>query len=239
MFISTGRIIYTGPSNDYIFNAMDKYQSNKYRNADPRARPLACIDWNEVCTHDGVCSPMDEEHEEYGPAYEFTRAALRKSGTFHSIQFRLGAALVAQESVSDYESSPLDPEQWIIESKALFNTSLARIQHDAFDIATGVGHEKDRPGSYELETPPWARGKLCGMFKFQLPKGYVNISIVPTVFILLVPPLLYLLGWETPSKFDGDKKRRFKGNWMVFDLILWFIFVSIPSAWRHLSLEAA
>ena len=119
---------------------------------------------------------MDEEYPEYGLEYEFTRTALRKSRIFHAFQFRLGAALVAQESLGDYESVQLDPDQSVIESRALFGTSLARGQFDAHDIATGVGHEKD-PGSYELDKPSWARGRLCGIYKFQLPKGYININV--------------------------------------------------------------
>lgn len=157
---------------------------------------------------------------------EFTRSALRKSTTFHAIQFRLGTALVAQESVGDYESLPLDDYQWIIESEALFNTSLARIQYDALDIATGVGHEKD-PGSYEPETPSWARDKLCGIYKFQLPKGYTNINVWATIGILGLMALLFNIGWETRVEFTEDKKPSFKGNWMIFDLMLWAIVMAL------------
>jgi hypothetical protein len=228
MFISSCRIVYTGPSKDYIFHADEEYppRRDRYWNPDPRARPLACVDWNEVCTPDGKCSPMDEEHSEYGKEYEFTRSALRKSTTFHAIQFRLGTALVAQESVGDYESLPLDDHQWIIESEALFNTSLARIQYDTLDIATGVGHEKD-PGSYEPETPSWARDKLCGIYKFQLPKGYTNINVWATIGILGLVALMFIIGQETRMEFTEDKKPWFKGNWMVFDWMLWAIAMAL------------
>jgi hypothetical protein len=169
---------------------------------------------------------MDEEHSEYGKEYEFTRSALRKSTTFHAIQFRLGTALVAQESVGDYESLPLDDHQWIIESEALFNTSLARIQYDTLDIATGVGHEKD-PGSYESETPSWARGKLCGIYKFQLRKGYTNINVWATIGILGLVVLLLIIGQKTRVEFTEDMKPWLKGNWMVFDLMLWAIAMAL------------
>lgn len=226
MFISSCRIVYTGPSKDYIFHADEQYphRRDRYWNPDPRARPLTCIDWNEVCTSEGHCSPMDEEHPEYGAEYEFTRTALRRSTTFKAIQFRLGTALVAQESVGDYESLPLDDHQWIIESQAMFNTSLARIQYDALDIATGVGHEKD-PGPYDLETPQWAQGKLCGIYKFQLPKGKANINVWATVGIAALVVLICVLGQETPVAFGEDKRHWFKGNWMVIDLSVWGILM--------------
>lgn len=167
---------------------------------------------------------MDEEHEDYqNNEYEFTRSALRKSTTFHAIQFRLGTALVAQESVGDFESLALDPNQWIIEAQALYNTSLARIQFDALDIDQGVGHEK---GSYKLDTPDWARDKLCGMYRFQLTKGYTNINVLATVFIFALVLLLIALAQQTCWEFDDDMKMCFKGNWMVFDLIFRVIFLA-------------
>jgi hypothetical protein len=218
MFISTCRIIYAGPSDDYIFHVADEYPhgNGKWWNKDPRARPLACIDWNEICTAVGDCSPMNKDAD-YGSEYEFTRFALKKSTTFQAIRFRLGSALVAQESVGDFESLQLDDEQWIIESKALFDTSLARMQFDALDIAAGVGHEK--APSYSLET----KENLCDMYRFQLPKGYANVNVVATLGLLSLAASLYVLALETTQGFSEDKKDKFIGNWMVFDTILWFI----------------
>jgi hypothetical protein len=223
MFISICRIIYTGRSIDYVFHATDDYHSthDRYYSKDPRARILACVDWNEFCSPDGLkCASMDEEHGEYGPEYEFMRAALKKSDSFHAIQFRLGNGLVAQESVGDYESLPLDPQQWIIESEALFKSSLARAQFDAFDIATGLGHEKD-PGSYELDTPTWARGKMCDMYKFPLPRGYTNVSVLATICAFIIVAILFGLASESSVEFDENKKSSFVGRWMVFDSSIW------------------
>jgi hypothetical protein len=109
MFISTCRIIYRGLSADWIFHVTDPYPRRKdtWWNRDPRARPLTCIDWSEVCTADEECSPTHERHPERGSEYEFTREALNKSTTFAAIQFQLGKALVAQDSVGDFESRQL------------------------------------------------------------------------------------------------------------------------------------
>ena len=70
MFISSCRIIYRGSCEDYIFPVTEEYPrgSGRYRKGDPRARPLACIDWNEVCTNSGVCKSTEEEYEENGIA---------------------------------------------------------------------------------------------------------------------------------------------------------------------------
>src|SRR5882757_2126730 len=88
MFISTCRIIYRGPCEDYVFPATKEYPpgTGRYRNGDPRARILTCIDWNEVCTPSGVCKSMEDEYEENGIAYEFTRSALRESTIYKSIK---------------------------------------------------------------------------------------------------------------------------------------------------------
>lgn len=223
MFISSCHIIYTKPSTDYIFFADEEYPKGDqtYRNPDPRARPLACVDWSEVCTANGECAPADEEHPEYGKEYEFTREALLKSTIFKSIEFRGGRALLAQEKVTDFESSGLPDDQWIIESMSLFNTSLARIQFDALDIAFGAGHEND-PGSYTLNTPDWARNQLCGIYKYRLPKGYTNIIILPEVALVVVIAGVCLLGWDTGKPFEGEQMAVFKVNWIILEcLIVW------------------
>lgn len=223
MFIASCRIIYTGSSEDYIFHSnMPFLDSGKYWNPDPRARPLACVDSIEVCSSDHNCSNIDQQHEKHEKEYEFVRSALRKSTTFQSIRFRLGTALVAQEKVGDFVSLPLADDQWVVESKSLFETSLSRIQHDALDIATGVGH-KDDPGPYRDETLDWARGRLCGIYKFQLPQGYTNLNLLATVGFVLLVVALIVLALQTPVEFDEEKKTWFRGRYMVFELAVWTV----------------
>lgn len=247
MFIASCRIIYTGPSQDYIFHSDEPFSNDgKYWNPDPRARPLACVDSTEVCSSDQNCSKIDQEHRKHEKEYEFVRSALRRSTIFQSIRFRLGTALVAQESVGDFISRPLADDQWIVESRALFETSLARIQYDALDIATGIGHNKD-PGPYQEETLEWARGHMCDMYKFQLPQGYTNIDVLETVFFLLLVLLLIVLALETKVSFNREKKLWFRGRYMIYELVLWRIyqaarFVSRPlralSRWSFAQLSA-
>ena len=253
-FISACRIFYTQAFNDDVFGADWKCPTvpDRYCNPDPRARILACVDYNEIRTHQGHTSSMEEKHEKFGNSYEFVREAMQKSTMFKALQFRRGAALLAQEVVADYDSPPLnrdlnhwrDLSQWILESWAMFNTSLAWIQYDALDVAVGWGHER-ADSDYELDTPEWAKSHLCNLYKFQLPKGYTNINTIGTSGFILLSIFIACLSIETHAEFseelkweelrDGEqwsrmgeeekrKKLRFHGNWMVLDSIVWSIF---------------
>ncbi|KIW23064.1 uncharacterized protein PV07_11296 [Cladophialophora immunda] len=225
LFISSCHIIYRGHSDDPIFPATLPHPENsgRYRNGDVRARPLVCIDWNEVCLRDDLCHTVEDEYPPkenpgYTVAYEFTRSALREATVYRSIKARLGNALIANERLADYESFRLPRDQWVEESEALFQTSLARIQWDAFDVAVGAGHDAEY---YTDITPRWARNeKMCGMYKVQLPQGYANINFWPNFWICFSIALVVFLGCESPwGDFDDDLRPHFKGRPLFFDLI--------------------
>lgn len=237
IFISPCRIIYSGRCEDYIFQATEEltgegWPKHRFYNQDPRARVLIAIDHMEICMPDADhCFHPDEEHPENGIEYEIVRTALRRSSSFRSIRYRLGSALIATESISDFESRQLDKEQWIIESKALFNTSLARLQFNAFDIAIG-----DRPvgnaaagfeDAYDDTAPSWAKGKMCGRYKFHLPRGYTNINIAESVGILAVPFLLWFFSLETPWPLGPTREPWLCGNWMYFDTCIWAVVSTV------------
>ena len=61
----------------------------------------------------------------------------------------------------------------MIEADQLFATSLARIQWDAWDIASGA--DRNLPGFVEM-TPDEARGQLCGIYKFKT-SDYTNVNL--------------------------------------------------------------
>ncbi|KAK6081590.1 hypothetical protein SCUP515_02837 [Seiridium cupressi] len=237
IFISPCRIIYSGRCEDYVFQATDELRGegwppHRHYNRDPRARVLIAIDQMEVCMPDtDHCFHPEKEYPENGVLYEMVRTALRRSSSFRSIRYRLGSALVAAESISDFESRQLDKEQWIIESKALFNTSLSRLQFNMLDIATG-----DRPvgdvaagfeDAYHDTTPSWARGRMCGKYKFNLPNAYTNINVAESVLILMVPILLWLCSLQTPWGFEDKQRPWFRGNWMFFDTCIWAIVFAV------------
>ena len=209
MFINSCRIFYKDVSSDPIFPADRRWPRNPdlWTNNDSRGRPLACIDWIEVCSPQGKCSPPYEDDDLNDKNFVFTRYALNKSTTFNAIEFRGATGLDAQDKIKDDTSMPLskDPPQWIVESWSLFNTSISRVQYDALDIANGTGW--DNEPRYDQKMPPWAQGNVCHIFTFQLPKGFDNIRIWPTIGILAIPLVLLLTGMETSHEFDEEKKK--------------------------------
>ena len=238
IFIAGCRIFYEDKSRDVIFPALREYNHEAdpglYINTDARARPLACVDHSEVCTHDEkTCLPAFEETagsipRDEAAQYEFVRLAMRKSNTYHSIRYGLGSALNASTLIADLISKkPVDGDwsQWMIESRSLFRTSLARIQFDALDIAMGIGSED---GHYQNDTASWIKdGALCGIYKCKLPKGYKNMDKTATILTLLLPIILLLLHIDTGVKFDADKKDHFDDNWIVLDLLLAYLLIGI------------
>lgn len=231
MFIAPCHILYSGQSHDDIFriDQVYPYDNDPYWSSDPRPRPLACVDSNEVCASDGRCWPMTESRPEQGAAFGFVRSALRRSKVYDSIKFRLGTALVAQDSVSQYVSRQLSDHQWWIEAEAMFATSLARIQYDALDIGTGAGHEWAK---YKLDTPSGAKGRLCGLYKFKLPNGYTNINVVAYVGILLAVAFVCILSIPTRAAVHAEKREWMEGKYLVFEcIIMQCIWVS-RKLWR-------
>lgn len=203
MFINSCRIFYEENSHDDVFPADRRWRNGDlWTNNDSRARPLACLDWIEVCTDDGHCSPSHEPIDDDDPNIAFTKVAVNKSTTFDAIEYRGATGLEAQEMIKDDTSLPLskDPSQWIAESRALFRTSLARIQYDALDFANGVG--RDRGPMYEPKLPDSLRKELCHSITFQLPKDYNNIDFWPTIGILSLPFAFWLVGVQTDMLFS-------------------------------------
>lgn len=209
MFINSCKILYEASSDDWIFPAQAKrHNSTLWWNIDSRARPLACIDWIEICRNSTTCTSPDMDDPEAELTYDFTRFALNKSTAFHAIEFRGATGLDAQYKIQGDTSLPLssDPTQWVVESWSLFNTSLSRIQYDAFDIANGTNG--DDQAMYVEKMPPRVRGKMCGLFTFQPPKGYKNVRLVPMfLFGILLPFIVWLMALETKTEFSEEKKR--------------------------------
>jgi len=208
IFVSSMHIFHIEPSSDPIFPAEARrsfkgsYEDYFY-NSDPRARPLACVDTSEVCSANGrkcygmrdiVPSDMFSD-----PSFWLMKWSLESSTIYDSIGWRLGTALLAQEKVSQFVSIPLPPNQWEIEASQLFATSLARIQYDAWKIATG--EDRERPGYVEV-TPDEARGKLCGMYKFKT-ADYTNVNLAAFVGLIIQAAAIYILSWEIPWERRG------------------------------------
>lgn len=247
IFISSCRIFYNGRCEDPVFPANRELfpigrPVPKYYNSDPRPRVLVAIDEMRVCANDETaCDSPDELPTgislEMRSAYEMARTVFKRTSTYNSLRYRRGTALMAADGISDFESRHLSDEQWIIESQALFRTSLARLQFNARDFAMGDRPQGLYTDAYNNTTPDWARRENCIPYKFPLPGQYANIRIADFLF-LLIPLALFVGSLEirTPSKGSPCP-----GSWMVFDFVLYYTIVTtwmtLRSLWRQ-SLKA-
>ncbi|KAI4662651.1 uncharacterized protein J4E79_003960 [Alternaria viburni] len=201
IFVTALRILYTKRSNDPVFPA-DKafqYPGDKgfyYYNSQPKARAFACIDETIFCAPSGSpCWHANDAIPAGGSntsSYWFLKYALKSSNTYDAIKLRLGSGLLAQQRVGQSRSMPLADNHWQLEAEHLFKTSLARAQFDAWSIASAEDH--DNP-TYTDTLPDEARGNMCGLFKFQA-SGYINIRILPFVWLMLAWPLMLILSIE-------------------------------------------
>ncbi|KAF3761992.1 hypothetical protein M406DRAFT_74910 [Cryphonectria parasitica EP155] len=205
MFISSLRILFVKPSTDPIFptdNDIDIDGSLWYYKSDPRYRVLVCSDSYEFRSPDGQKRwSRDNRISGLPPAYWLMDLALNASNTYDSIAKRLGSALIAQEKVSQFTSAALPENHWVDEAKLLFETSLARIQFDAWSIASGEDALHVGADGY-IEKTPREAGNLCGLFKF---RSYSHRNVDFLAFfltILLVPVPSWMLSWPKTFRWS-------------------------------------
>jgi hypothetical protein len=211
IFISSLRIFYKKWSDDPMFPAdKEVYLPGErkpwFRNSDPRARPLACINYIEVCLGEGkTCWPMnanlpkDASNKTISPppAFWLMYASLLKTDVYNTIEKRLGRGLIAQSKVSQYFSEALGDHHWVEEVERLVATLHARTQINTWSIATGEDSIHEGKDGYTLITPEEIYGNLCGMFKYN-PPGYASIHFVPFIFTLLSFPVFLFLSRKWP-----------------------------------------
>ncbi len=237
LFVSSMHIYHTKPSLDPIFHAtelryFDGLREPYYYNADPRARALACVDTSELCSPDGktcwsMITPLPPDFPS-DSSYWLMKWSLRNSNIYDSIKWRLGTALLAQESISQSISDPLSLDQWLVEASQLFATSLAHIQYDAWGIAVGEGRE--RPGYIEI-TPEEAKGRLCKLYKFKT-ADYTNVNLAAFVGLPLLGIAIFVLSWDaktvglTISAREGDDPL---SKPLVIDAIFWLTWAAVTT----------
>ncbi|KAK8068313.1 hypothetical protein PG996_007425 [Apiospora saccharicola] len=199
----------------------------KYYNSDPRPRVLVAIDEMRVCANDEtVCDSPEELPKgislEMRSAYEMARTVFKRTSTYNSLRYRRGSALMAADGISDYESRQLSEGQWIIESQALFRTSLARLKFNARDFSTSNRPRGPYTDAYNNTTPDWARRENCVPYKFPLPGQYANVRVADFCFLLI--PIALFVGSRQVAYPKKDLP--FAGSWMVFDSIFYYIFAA-------------
>ncbi|OCK85505.1 hypothetical protein K432DRAFT_421764 [Lepidopterella palustris CBS 459.81] len=217
MFVSSMHIDYLKRSEDPIFPAtkprnIPGFRDPFYYNDNPIARALACVDTTELCSPDEtVCWSMTADLPDevpHIPAYWLMKWSLENSNIYDSIKWRLGTALLAQQKISQSVSRPLKEDHWKEEARALFETSLARIQYDAWSIANGEGREKT---GYIDYTPDEGKNKLCGLYKFNS-TGYTNVNLWAFIGFVFVLPTTFILSIETNTFIDCFSGCRGRGR---------------------------
>ena len=220
LFISSLHITHTKPSLDPVFHATQPrhvpgFQNTYYYNSDPRARLLACVDRTELCDPKGeTCWSMTAPvppNAKATSAYWLMKWSLENSNVYDAIKFRLGTALLAQQSISQSISEPLEPNQWQLEASHMFATTLARIQFDAWSIATG--EDQGRPGYVEV-TPDEAKGRLCNIVKIKT-SDYTNINQAAFFGLIALALFIYIMNLDARILPKIDRP----DGVMVIDLI--------------------
>lgn len=117
--------------------------------------------------------------------------------------------------MGQYLSGPLDLRQWEAEAAQLFATSLARIQYDTWGIATA--EDRERPG-YVEDTPEWARGQLCDIYKFTIGVGYTNVNIIAYICIVFAAGAVWILSWKA-SRQRGEEHEVACGEPLVVGVV--------------------
>ncbi len=234
MFISSMHIYHTEQSLDPIFPAttpryFEDLSQPFYYNSDPRAKVLACVDTTELCSPDGetcwsMTAPVPTEIPST-PAYWLMKWSLESSDIYNSIKWRLGSALLAQERIRQFVSTPLSRHHWQIEASRLFATSLASIQFEALGIATGEGREL--PGYIDV-TPNEAKGDLCKIYKFRT-ADYTNVNLAAFIGLPLLAMTIFVLSWEasTVGLVAADENNPSKA--LLIDVLARYVYAAITA----------
>jgi hypothetical protein len=217
IFVSSQRIFYKMWNDDPIFPADKEVylpgdRKPWFRNSDPRARPLACINSIDVrLDHSERWWSLNDPELDMitgPPEFILMFASLRRTEIYNMIEKRLGRGLIASSNVSQFYSEALGDHHWVNEVEHMVATMHARTQINTWSIATGEDSDLEGKDSYTNITPRETYGDLCGMFKFN-PSGYASIHFIPLVAIILSFPIFWILsqkwhGYKRPSEFsDG------------------------------------
>ncbi|KAF2823048.1 hypothetical protein CC86DRAFT_385206 [Ophiobolus disseminans] len=207
IFVSSLRILYEEYSSDPIFPADDDFYlpgdpKAWFRNTDPRARPLACINTIEVCDPDGTtCWNVNEPSNNNSvpddtPEFIVLYSALYKTDIYYSLAKRQGRSLLAQKKVSQYFSAALGDDPWVAEVESWVWTALARTSINAWSVASGEDSVHANKGGFIEVTKGYSN--LCGRYKYN-PQGYQSLRFVPLMLLAMSLPLIWLLSWDGES----------------------------------------
>jgi hypothetical protein len=200
-----------------------------YLNRDYVATVLACTDKTTICDVNGeVCwnaldDPLSKPKDEAESNGLFMlQMALLRSRICFSALYRGGNALDATSKLVVYQSLPLAKEQWKVEAKHLFATSLARMQIDLRDHIRGTAAHQ--PGF--VNKMPLGRRGVCSQYKFKS-NGWTNIGVWGFVCAMTVSVVVFTLTYQIKSPVA-------EGNMKSDKLFVEVLFSLASMAWVRL-----
>lgn len=141
-------------------------------------------------------APQDRTATEEENVVKLLLLALEFSSACGSTQFRGVEALDAQSRLAHMQSQNLNSNQWHVEVEKFFQSSLARIQLNAYDIVRGTAAAFD---DYHDILPARYRG-ICSLVAIRT-VGWKNINVVGLVGTIFAVALLW-----TMSRKAKDQK---------------------------------
>jgi hypothetical protein len=157
---------------------------------------------------------------------------LLNSNTYSAVTTRPGSRFDAQRKLVASYSETLSHDQWKVEVRKIFETSLARIQGDVLDVVRGQG--KDLPFAKNLMNGESM--SACDIVKFQS-VGWNNVSL----FWLITLPTFALSLWiltielkEPPHEPEQTSQRTEEST----KIVLTWLIASCPRLWEFLVLMA-
>jgi hypothetical protein len=198
LFIRPMNIVYYGPNDDPIFPAEVNETTPGapiiWANPLQRSSVLGCADVSEIrdMENGNIWIPKALDFDRL-PSLDKERRnlltllviSLWRSDTFNAVTSRPGSRFDVQSKLVGSLSQNLGHEQWKLEVRKMFETSLARIQGDVLDIVRGVG--KDRPYARNALTED--NMSLCHIVKFQS-VGWRNITLL---WLITLPTFSFVL----------------------------------------------
>jgi hypothetical protein len=191
-------VAYPDRREDPIFPAEKTYDNGTwFYNTRWHAGVLGCVDRTTICSPNGtVCGSLQDWTKLEPSDTDDFRAvvmlfwSLLQSNIGMALGYRAAEALDAQTKIVAGCSLQLALEHWKIEVQQLFNTSLARIQIDARNIARGP--PSGNANGLRSFMRPYYSG-ICRMYKFNS-IGWRNVSVSAFMWAISAGLLVIILG---------------------------------------------
>lgn len=207
---------YAGNSTDPLFKALNETSTNsQFYTASNDLSFLGCTEQYQFCNRgNGRCTDLTGLYGVKESIDEGNLALNAKQQAIYTVMWKAAWAMAMQWAMTvlsdnvllardwvftakSQSSSPLPPDQWILESYNLHNLSLAVFQRRVNEYASPENFEI-KPGVSSLDKIVRQEGPnmaaLCDLQKIRS-MTHMSFSILGMVIILVVGSILVLLDW--------------------------------------------